>query len=123
MTPDQIAAVIEQKRMIHPELSSPLHWPGLRQILTREGVLLARAPLDRSAQLVPYDGVWVLLINADAPARRHTYFAAHELGHLWLHVEHGHERWEHCYHMATDWPDDPREDDAELFAQMVLGLV
>lgn len=120
MSPDEIRAVISQKREHHPELASPLRWVTLRRILDREGVLLATVPLVRPAKLAAYEGMWLLLLNSRLPARRHTYYAAHELGHLWLHTD-VEEAWEQCFHMDVNWPDDPREDDAELFAQMVLG--
>lgn len=121
MTPEAIAAVIERKSLVHPELHAPLRWDGLLRVLQREGVILARVPLDWPGQLFACEGMWILLINSDAPARRHTYIGAHELGHLWLHTDG--DAWTPCYQMTVDWPDDPREDDAELFAQMVLGLV
>lgn len=123
MTPDAIAAVIERKKAHHPELASPLRWDGLRRILDREGVLLGLVPLSHPAMLTCHERMWIILVNSALPARRHTYYAAHELGHLWLHVDQDADRWQRVYHMDPNWQDDPREDDAELFAQMVLGLV
>ena len=121
MQPSEIAAVIAAKRKVHPELRRPLHWIGLQRVLARENVLLAVVPLARPAKLVPYEGMWMLLVNSRLPARRHTYYAAHELGHLWLHRHADDELEARCYHMDLNWPDDPREDEAELFAQLVLG--
>jgi hypothetical protein len=118
---EAISAVIARKRETHPELARALTWPGLSRICEREGVAIAFQPLPRAAQLVPYLGRWAILINKDEPYRRHTYRAAHELGHLWLHHDVQHERSELVYNMDTQWGDDPREDDAELFASLVLA--
>lgn len=66
-------------------------------------------------------GRWAIIVNHDAPRRRHPYYAAHELGHFLLHVEgDGPGKWEVCYRMDDDWPDDPNEDEAEFFATAVL---
>lgn len=123
MSPEQIAEVIAAKRQVHPELARPLRWPGLQRILAREdvGLFVVPMPAHFNAQLVPYLDSWSILINSTLPARRHTYFAAHELGHLWLHHDRYFERWETVYHMSHTWEADPEEDDAELFASMVLG--
>jgi IrrE N-terminal-like domain len=119
---EEIAAVIERKRQHHPELARGLTWPGMTRICQREGVRLCTSPepLPRPAQLVPFRGRWGILLSKDAPFRRHTYLAAHELGHLWLHHDQQHDRAERVYNMDTWWVDDPREDDAELFASLVL---
>ena len=123
MTPDQIRAVIEAKREHHPELRAPLRWHGLQRILAREnvGLFVTSMPGHVNAQLVPYLGSWSVLINSARPPRRHTYYGAHELGHLWLHHDRYFERWETVFHMTHDWAADPDEDDAELFATIVLG--
>jgi hypothetical protein len=118
---EEIRIVIDEKRPIHPELNEPLRWNGLQRILARECVALARAPLDRPAQLVHFDGAWIITVNSDTPAARHTYFAAHEVGHLWLHVQRTGEPFVRCYHMDPEWRNDEHEDDAEAFALMVLG--
>lgn len=117
-----IASVLEAKRAIHPELARPLTWPGLERICAREGIRLrvSPEPMPRLAQLIPYLGRWVILLSRAAPFRRHTYLATHELGHLWLHHDRTSDRWERVYNMDTNWADDPREDDAELFASLVL---
>jgi len=120
MQVESIDAVIAAKREVHPELAHPLTWDALRAITDREGIVLAAVSLTRPAKLVAYDGAWMILVNSGLPPRRHTYFAAHELGHLWLHrTSDAGERL--VYHMDTNWPNDPREDDAEFFAQRVLG--
>jgi Zn-dependent peptidase ImmA (M78 family) len=92
------------------------------RICDREGVTIRKSAgrMPRMAQLVPYAGAWTIVLNKEAPLRRHTYLAAHELGHLWLHHDPQHDRAERVYNMGQHWPDDPREDDAELFATLVL---
>lgn len=123
MSPERIAGIIRAKRRQHPELRRPLRWIGLKRILAREyiGLFMVPMPAHQNAQLVPYLGSWSILLNSALPPRRHTYFAAHELGHLWLHHDLHFDRWEQVYHMTREWEEDPREDDAELFASMVLG--
>jgi Zn-dependent peptidase ImmA (M78 family) len=122
VTPDEITRVLAAKRQIHPELARALSWPAFQRICEREGVRLRRSPepMPRPAQLIPYLGRWTILFNCDAPHRRLTYYGAHELGHLWLHHDSRFERWERVYNMDTYWANDPREDDAELFASLVL---
>lgn len=119
---EEISAVLDAKRAVHPELARPLTWPGLERICAREGVRVrvSPEPMPRPAQLVPFLGRWAILLSRAAPYRRHTYLATHELGHLWLHHDRTSERWERVYNMDANWADDPREDDAELFAQLVL---
>ena len=123
MTPDDILAVVRAKAEIHPELAAPLGWAELRSICARENVGLFVLPLPRPAQLVQLEGAWSILLDSKQSRRRHAYFAAHELGHLWLHHDPTAERWERVYNM-DDWEgDDPREGDAELFCTIVLGDV
>jgi hypothetical protein len=119
---EQIADVIASKRELHPELARALTWPGFLRICGREGVevRVRKAPTARPAQLVPFLGEWTIIISADTPFRRHTYLGAHELGHLWLHHDRTSERWERVYNMDVHWSNDPREDEAELFASLVL---
>lgn len=102
----------------HPELRRPLTWNGARAILRRERIPLVMVPLIRPAALISSGGVSVLMLNSNIPPRRHTHFVAHELAHHWLHGA-GDEGT--VYHMATDWPDDPREDEAEILAALLLG--
>lgn len=120
MTEAAIRQIIEAKRELHPELAGPITWDAMRRILAREGVFVASVPLARPAMLLGHEGIWLVLLNKAQP-RHHTYYAAHELGHLWLHVDRGEGRDERCYHMDCDWRADPREDDAELFAACLLG--
>lgn len=123
MTPDAILAVVRAKAAVHPELSAPLTFDGLRRILAREDVALLIGQCERPAQLVQYWGRWHIVVDEAVPRRRHLYYATHELGHLWLHHDGTAERWERVYNM-DDWEGpDPREDDAELFVTIVLGDV
>lgn len=123
MRVERIVGVIERKRETHPELSRELTWPGFLRICERERIAVRRAPVEmpRPAQLVPYRGRWAILLSPGVPRRRHLYLGAHELGHLWLHHDERHERTERVYNMDTHWPNDPREDDAELFASLILA--
>lgn len=112
-----IDAVIADLRSVHPELQDPLTWTAMSAILAREGIVLITIPLLHDAQVISCDGISVIAINSNAPVARHTYYAAHEYGHIKLHFqEHG----EVVYHSTACWPEDPREDDAEYFATTLL---
>lgn len=88
------------------------------RILEREAITLAHAPMPREAALIAGGGVAVIVLNANTPVRRHTYRIAHELAHLWLHVDLEEQL---VYHMDCDEADDPRETEAEAFATWMLG--
>lgn len=123
MTPETILEVVKRKAELHPELRRQLGWTEVRRICARENIGLFVAPLPRPAQLVQFDGAWSILLDDSQSRRRHTYFAAHELGHLWLHHDATAERWERVYNM-DDWEGpDPREEDVETFCNIVLGDV
>lgn len=120
---DLIGRVLARKCIQHPELSHPLRWSGLRRICEREdvGLLVQRLPRPRPAELVPYSGTWTIVLSSDAPARRHTYYAAHELAHLWLHHDPVMTRSAKIY-TFDDWScPDPREDEAEHAATWMLA--
>jgi Zn-dependent peptidase ImmA (M78 family) len=122
MTADEILCVVRAKRDTHPELSEPLTYATLRQILAREDVVLLHGACERPAQLVQYWGRWHIVIDTDVPRRRHLYYATHELGHLWLHHDPTAERWERVYNTDYWEGPDPRENDAETFCAIVLGI-
>jgi Zn-dependent peptidase ImmA (M78 family) len=115
---DRIRTLLEEQRGIHPELRRPVTWNGLRAILRRLGIPIVMAPMVRPAALLSQLGASVLLLDADTPPRRHTYFVAHELAHFWLHAD---EPDVPVYHYDACYSDDPREDDAEILATLMLG--
>jgi hypothetical protein len=112
-----IDAVIAELRLVHPELQQPLTWEAMTAILHREGIVLLKIPLTHDAQVISADGISIIAINSNASPRRHTYYAAHEYAHVHLHFQEAHEV---VYHTSACWPDDPREDDAEYMATMLL---
>jgi Zn-dependent peptidase ImmA (M78 family) len=65
--------------------------------------------------------MWTIAVSSRHPARRHTYYAAHELGHLWLHVDDADGRHVRCYNFDDYTSPDPREDEAEQVAAWLLG--
>lgn len=113
--------LLAAKREQHPELRRALTWRGIERICTREGVLLVVRAHSEAAQLVGYDGTWSILVNANLPLRRHAYYAAHELAHLWLHVDAADGRGAMVFNFSGYAGDDPREDDAEALATLMLG--
>lgn len=112
-----IDTVIAELRQVHPELQQPLTWEAMTAILHREGIVLLRIPLTHDAQVISADGISIIAINSNSSPRRHTYYAAHEYAHVHLHFREAHEV---VYHTSACWPDDPREDDAEYMATMLL---
>lgn len=117
MNTDAIDDVIADLRLLHPELQQPLTWDAMSMILHREGITLLRIPLLHDAQVISADGISIIAINSNSSPRRHTYYAAHEYAHVHLHFREAHEV---VYHTSACWPDDPREDDAEYMATMLL---
>jgi hypothetical protein len=118
---DAVRSLLREKMNVHPELTAPLTLKGLRRILARENVAWFVRPLPRPAKLIPYLGHWAIVVDAKQPERQHCYLGAHELGHLWLHHDRHFDRTEtRVYNMSDSWEADPEEDDAEIFATMVL---
>lgn len=120
MNDDAILRVLSRKREEHPELAAPLTWVGLLRILKREGVLFASVPLARRGRLVGVEGTWLILADTRRRAR-HLWIAAHELAHLWLHVDESSvDRFELTFNMDDFDGDDPREGEAEYLAACML---
>jgi hypothetical protein len=121
MNIELIQRVLREKRVQHPELVDPLSWPTLQRICRRENIGLVVAPWPRAAGLVQYDGQWTIVIDSKLYSRHHTSFAAHELGHLWLHVDHSpFARNEVCMNFSWEASEDPREDEADFFAHALI---
>lgn len=116
---EQLAAILAAKRRIHPELQRPMDWSAFRAVCAREGILLEMAPIERRACLFGYDGTWIILVNSDGVRQLHP--GAHELGHLWVHVDQEPlGRSEATYHMDVEWAEDPREEEADYIAALLL---
>jgi hypothetical protein len=121
MHADRIRRVLAAKALTHPELHAPLTWNALRGVLAREDVALEVRPIAKPARLIGFDGLWGVVVSSRFPARRHTYFAAHELGHLWLHVDDADGRHVRCFNFDDYTSPDPREEEAETVAAWLLG--
>jgi hypothetical protein len=116
-----IQHVLRQKRLQHPELVDPLSWHSLQRICRREGIGLVVAPWPRPAGLVQFDGKWTVVIDSGQHPRHHTSYAAHEIGHLWCHVDQSHtDRADFCMNFTYPESADPREDEADFFAHALL---
>ncbi len=91
-------------------------------VLKREGIHLARRPLPKLwGVIVAYGAQWSIILSTTAPRARYVYIVLHELAHIVLHHEPA-ERWETVYTMADEVVGfDSREDDADLFAAMILS--
>ena len=102
----------------HAELRRPLTWNGAQALCRRLGVPVLMRPMPVPAQVVGALGTSVVLLDSNTPPRRHTYLLAHELAHVLLGHTGGREGV--VYHLTPCAPDDPREDDAELLATLML---
>lgn len=121
MNLDHINAIIERKRQFHPELSEALAWKSFLRVCDREDVLVLREPLPRNAMLVNSDGQWAIVISSAKLSLRHdTADGAHELGHLWVHVDASSTEREICMNYGYGDNPDPREDEADYVAQALL---
>lgn len=118
---DRIRRVLAAKALRHPELSKALTWNSLRRVLAREDVDLVVAPIPKPAMLTGFEGLYTIAVSSRHPARRHTYYASHELGHLWLHVDDAEGRHVRCYNFDDYTSPDPREEEAETCAAWLLG--
>lgn len=109
--------VVQAVRARHPELRQAATWNAMRRVLKKEGITLKLLPLIADAKVIAMGGVSVMAIRSDAPPARHTYFAVHEYAHIQLHAPAADEV---VFNMSPCWPDDPREDEAEYFAQRLM---
>ena len=117
----RIRRVLQVKALRFPQLASPVTWNTLRRIIDDEQIEVETMPILRPARLVGFGGVWTMILSSNHPVRRHTYYAAHELGHVWLHVDDADGRDVCSYHFDRDDSNDPREEDAETVAAWLLG--
>lgn len=119
MNDETLLRILERKRQFHPELRAAMTWEGLLRILAREGVLYASVPLSRRGKLLGCDGVWMILAdNARRP--RHLGIVAHELSHLWAHVDVKTDRYDFAFNQDDFDGDDPREAEAEYLAECII---
>jgi hypothetical protein len=120
---EQLDQIIRAKRRRHPELRRPMDWTAFRAVCAREGVIVTLADVERPACLFSVAGQWVIVIRRAGV--RHLLPGAHELGHLWAHVDQEPlGRYEATYHMDTEWAEDPREEEADFIAgRLILGPV
>jgi Zn-dependent peptidase ImmA (M78 family) len=116
---EQLEQIVRAKRRIHPELRRPMDWGGFRAVCDREGVVMQLADVKRPACLFNVDGTWVILIRREGV--RQLMPGAHELGHLWAHVDQEPlGRFEATYYMDTEWAEDPREEEADYIAGLLI---
>lgn len=121
MNIDRIRQVLKEKRAQHPELVDPLTWRSLQRICSREGIDLFVAPCPRPARLVQLRETWAIIVDSKLHVRHHASWGAHELGHLWLHVDpSAGGRHEACMNYSWDASTDPREDEADFLAHALI---
>lgn len=120
MNIDRIRQVLRDKRAQYPELVDPLTWRALQRICRGENVELIVAPCPRPARLVQLLESWAIIVDSKLHSRHHTSWAAHELAHLWLHVDGAGGRIEACMNYSWDASTDPREDEADFLAHALI---
>jgi len=117
----ELRAVLDAKRTIHHELAAPLTLPSLRRIAAREGVELLARPHARMGELLPLLGRWTIIIDSSQPKLAWKIIGAHELAHLWLHVDPFFSRSEIAvYDASPPWYDQVREEEADVFAELLV---
>jgi hypothetical protein len=116
---ENVLALVESLRERHPELGGPLTWSALERVLRRDCVSVARMPLvgGSPADVMGVPPYFVITLNSDFPPRRQTRDAAHEYGHIKLHPS---ELGEIDSNLSPIGSDDPRELEAQLFAQLLM---
>lgn len=82
------------------------------------GVPIIWRRMPRDARVVAPLGTPVIVLNPDVPPRRHTAVLAHEIAHVFMHLD---ARDVVVFNLDACWPDDPREDEAEVLAILMLG--
>lgn len=116
---EQLEQIVRVKRRVHPELRRPLTWSAFKTVCDRESVVVQFADMNKPACLFSVDGTWVILIARSAASPMVP--GAHELGHLWAHVDQEPlGRYEATYYMDVDWANDPREEEADVIAGLLL---
>lgn len=116
---ENVLAIVDSLRERHPELGQPLNWNGLMRVFARERVTLLKMPLigGAAADVVGFPPYFVVTINSSSGPRRQTRDAAHEYGHIKLHPS---EIGEIDRNLSPIRSDDPRELEAQLFAQLLM---
>lgn len=116
-----IVRAVESLREIHGELTAPLGWTTLRNVLEREGIMVTRAQMQRRAHVFCSFGVSVVVINSNVPNRSWVKLVAHEYGHIKLHLVDESQEDVVVRNLSPCQRGDPREYEAELFARLILG--
>jgi Zn-dependent peptidase ImmA (M78 family) len=92
----------------------------LLRILERERIRIYQARLPNPAMLVPYHGSWTIIVAKGSDSTKHKQYVAHELAHIWFHVDAGVGRFEHCLNYTYPESADPREQEAEYLSLAIL---
>lgn len=118
----RLERIVAAKRELHPELAKQLTWSRLQAVCRREGIYLccASLPKEQPAQLVPFFSRWSILVSDEIAPRERVKLAAHELGHLWAHHDHQHERWELVFQIVSPTPGGALEREADGIAHLLL---
>ncbi len=116
---ENVLAVVDSLRERHPELGRALTWSALERVLRRERIAVARMALvgGTPADVMGVAPYFVITLSSEFPPRRQTRDAAHEYGHIKLHPS---ELGEIDRNLSPIESTDPREFEAQLFAQLLM---
>lgn len=116
---ENVLVLVESLRELHPELARPLTWSALARVFRRERIAVLRLPLvgGTPADVMGVGRYFVITLNSELSPRRHTRDAAHEWGHTKLHPA---ELGEVDRNLSPIASTDPRELEAQLFAQLLM---
>lgn len=114
-----VFVIVDELRRIHPELSAPLRGTRLWDVLAREGITVKHnRRIGQPARSSGFDGDYTIRTRRGLRPRDAWGWSLHEYGHIKL----GHlgDEGEFAKNLTPCMPDDPREDDANLFATLVF---
>jgi hypothetical protein len=114
-----VVYAVEQARADHAELQfQRLNGARIRDVLIRERIVVVRAPIRKSRALVDDLGNAAILLSTRGQVRDQWKRLAHEYAHIKLHFM---ERGEIVCNEVSCNKGDPREDEANLFAALLVG--
>lgn len=113
---DRVGRTVEAKREQHPELRTAVSYQDLLSVCNREGITVRHGPLPTAGVAISHGENRIIGLSTLGPVRFMAYALAHEMAHIWMHGDDEPA----VYHMIEPWPDDPREDEAEYLATILL---
>ncbi len=127
MTPARLRALhalLEAKRVLHPELRPPVRFGDLRRVLWREQIALVIQPHPRVAQLLHVRSGWTMIVDERASIPERTIGVCHELAHLWRHHDARFDRTEgEAFDRSSLAWNYLEEEEADALAEMMVAPI